>query len=117
MKRIGLILILYSIPFIVYAQNWDYIKSSGEYYYGESMATSEAEADKEALAQLVSMIAVHVSSDFSQSYEQISNCSEMNYNQYVPESVINTYGLPSPTLLNDEITEELSHQKIIVDKK
>lgn len=40
-----------------------------------------------------------------------------NGNQHVPESVINTFGLPSPTLLNDEIKEELSHQKIIVDKK
>lgn len=99
MKRIGLLLILYSIPFIVYAQNWDYIKSSGEYYYGESMAASEAEADKEALAQLVSMIAVHVSSDFSQSYEQISNGSEMNHNQYV-HNCIQTYS--SSTLTNCE---------------
>lgn len=81
------------------AQNWDYIKSSGEYYYGESMATSEAEADKEALAQLVSMIAVHVSSDFSQSYEQISNGSEMNHNQYV-HNCIQTYS--SSTLTNCE---------------
>lgn len=81
------------------AQNWDYIKSSGEYYYGESMAASEAEADKEALAQLVSMIAVHVSSDFSQSYEQISNGSEMNHNQYV-HNCIQTYS--SSTLTNCE---------------
>lgn len=83
----------------VSAQNWDYIKSSGEYYYGESMAASEAEADKEALAQLVSMIAVHVSSDFSQSYEQISNGSEMNHNQYV-HNCIQTYS--SSTLTNCE---------------
>lgn len=92
-----LILVNYSLS--SFSQNWDYIKSSGEYYYGESMAASEAEADKEALAQLVSMIAVHVSSDFSQSYEQISNGSEMNHNQYV-HNCIQTYS--SSTLTNCE---------------
>lgn len=92
--------ILFAIlPLFCHSQNWDYIKSSGEYYYGESMAASEAEADKEALAQLVSMIAVHVSSDFSQSYEQISNGSEMNHNQYV-HNCIQTYS--SSTLTNCE---------------
>lgn len=92
--------ILFTIlPLFCHSQNWDHIKSSGEYYYGESMAASEAEADKEALAQLVSMIAVHVSSDFSQSYEQISNGSEMNHNQYV-HNCIQTYS--SSTLTNCE---------------
>lgn len=93
------------------AQNWDFIKSSGEYYYGESMAASEAEADKEALAQLVSMIAVHVSSDFSQSYEQISNGSEMNHNQYV-HNCIQTYS--SSTLTNCEKMTIGTEQNITV---
>ena len=28
------------------AQNWDYIVNSGEYYFGESMAETEEEADR-----------------------------------------------------------------------
>lgn len=87
------------MPFAVHAQNWDYIRNSGEYYYGESMGATEDEADKGALAALVSMIAVHVSSDFSSNYEQTSNNREMNHKEYV-HSCIQTYS--TSTLTNCE---------------
>lgn len=48
------------------AQNWDYIRTSGEYYYGVGTGATEAEADQAALADLTSQIATHVSSDFTQ---------------------------------------------------
>lgn len=46
------------------AQNWDYIRSSGEYYYGVGVGATEAEASEAAMAELVGMIATHVSSEF-----------------------------------------------------
>ena len=46
------------------AQNWDNIRSSGEYYYGVGVGATEAEASEVAMADLVSMIATHVSSEF-----------------------------------------------------
>lgn len=83
----------------VSAQNWDYIKSSGEYYYGESMAATEDEADKGALAALVSMIAVHVSSDFTQNYDHINSNEGLSHNEFV-HNCIQTYS--SSTLTNCE---------------
>lgn len=47
-----------------HAQNWDYIRSSGEYYYGVGVGATEAEASEAAMAELVGMIATHVSSEF-----------------------------------------------------
>lgn len=99
MRYLIFILSLLLMPFAVHAQNWDYIRNSGEYYYGESMGATEDEADKGALAALVSMIAVHVSSDFSSNYEQTSNNREMNHKEYV-HSCIQTYS--TSTLTNCE---------------
>lgn len=48
------------------AENWDYVISSGEYYYGTGTAATEAEANDAAMADLASRIATHVSNDFTQ---------------------------------------------------
>ena len=63
MKRriINLWLLLLVLCPVLKAQNWDYIRTSGEYYYGSGTGKTEAEADKAALNDLVQMIAVHVS--------------------------------------------------------
>lgn len=111
MKRFFLTNTFLCIAIMCFSQNWDYIKSSGEYYYGESMSPTEAEADKGALAQLVSMIAVHVSSDFTQSYEHNSNGTELSHNQYV-HNCIQTYS--SSTLTNCEKMTIGSEPNIIV---
>lgn len=99
MIKFSLIVSFLLLPFVMYSQNWDYIRNSGEYYYGESVAPTEAEADKEALAQLVSMIAVHVSSDFTQNYEHNVSGTDLTHNQYV-HNCIQTYS--SSTLTNCE---------------
>ena len=52
------------VNFTGHAQNWDYIRTSGEYYYGVGTAETEAEASELAMADLVSMIATSVSSEF-----------------------------------------------------
>ncbi len=46
------------------AENWDYVRTSGEYYYGTGHGASEKEATDMALAELTGMIATHVSSEF-----------------------------------------------------
>ena len=50
--------------FTGHAENWDYIRTSGEYYYGVGTAATLAEASELAMADLVSMIATSVSSEF-----------------------------------------------------
>lgn len=73
------------------AQSWDYIRSSGDYYYGTGTGKDEAEADKAALADLVQMIATHVSSDFqSQTDETVSGGGNVDHKTYV-KNCVSTY--------------------------
>ena len=81
------------------AQNWDYIINSGEYYFGESMAETEEEADRQALSNLCSMIAIHVSSDFTSDYKQTTTNSNIDQKEYVHQCIL-TY--TSSTLTNCE---------------
>lgn len=98
-KFFCVLFLLISYSYHSFAQNWDYIKSSGEYYYGESMASTEAEADKGALANLVSMIAVHVSSDFRWLTDETNTNGTIDHKSQVLECV-NTYS--QATLTNTE---------------
>lgn len=65
------------------AQNWDYIKSSGEYYYGEGFGKTEEEADNNALVALSSMIATHVTSDFRSTTDQTNRNGQVDHTEYV----------------------------------
>lgn len=49
---------------IAHAQNWDDIQGSGEYYYGVGHGSTTVEATEHAMADMTSMIATHVSSEF-----------------------------------------------------
>ncbi len=98
-RKYLIILTLLCVSMCVNAQNWDYITSSGEYYYGEAMASTEGEADKEALSHLCSMIAVHVSSDFNEIYESKNEGNAMTHNEHVAQC-IQTY--TTSTLTNCE---------------
>lgn len=51
---------------LAHAESWDYIRTSDEYFYGVGVAATEEEADKAAMANLVSQIATNVSADFTQ---------------------------------------------------
>ncbi len=53
-------------PTLLNAQNWDYIQTSGEYYYGVGQGKTREEAIQQAMAELTGMIATHVQNDFSQ---------------------------------------------------
>lgn len=64
MKKQILAILLLLLPLGMTAQNWDYIRTSGEYYYGVGHGQTEVEASEQAMADLVSMIATNVSSEF-----------------------------------------------------
>ncbi len=81
------------------AQNWDYIRTSGEYYWGQGHGRTEAEARQQALAQLTSMIATHVSNDFRWLSDQKTQDGSTSHQEQVL-SCVRTYS--QATLTNVE---------------
>ena len=65
MKKQFLVLVTLLLSLNLVAQNWDYIQTSGEYYYGVGYGENEKEASERAMAELIGMIASHVSSEFN----------------------------------------------------
>lgn len=66
LKRIYIIGAIVVSTILAHAESWDYIRTSDEYFYGVGVAATEEEADKAAMANLVSQIATNVSADFTQ---------------------------------------------------
>ena len=64
-RRQILLLIFTCCPLLACAETWDYITTSGEYYFGVGHGETEQEADDAALAALVGQIATHVSNGFT----------------------------------------------------
>lgn len=80
----------------IYAQNWDVITGSGDYIYGVGRGETETEADRLALADLVSKIALHVSNDFVLVEEEKSDNDSIDSKAFV-RNCINTYTQSSLT--------------------
>lgn len=111
MRILTLLIVFFLIHSIVHAQNWDYIVNSGEYYYGEAMAEEEEQADREALSQLCSMIAVHVSSDFMSDYKHTQTNKNLDHKEFVHQCIM-TY--TSSTLTNCErMTLDIKGKKTV----
>ncbi len=109
--RLFAALVCIALAHIVNAESWDYIRTSGEYFYGASTASTENEADKAAMADLIGQIATHVSSDFI----QIDDMNTRNGNVDHKSRVLNcvkTYS--QATLSNTEKWVEGSAPKITV---
>ena len=83
----------------LHAQSWDTVKTSGEYLWGEGQGATVAEADRQALADLTSRIAVHVMSGFEQLDEEKAAGGRVDTKSYVT-SRLNTYS--QATLTNTE---------------
>lgn len=66
LKRFYIIGVILVFAILAHAESWDYIRTSDEYFYGVGVAATEEEADRAAMANLVSQIATNVSSDFTQ---------------------------------------------------
>lgn len=83
----------------VFSQNWNVIRNSGEYYYGVGHGKTELEASEAAMADLVSMIATTVSSDFSGLEEETNVNGNVDHKSKVV-SCVKTYS--QSTLTNVE---------------
>lgn len=71
-NRIKAFLFLLIAVQIAYGQNWDYIKDSGEYYYGEGRGSTVEEAREQALVALSQSISVQIESDFEHLLEEMN---------------------------------------------
>lgn len=83
MKRIYPILLFVFSVLTAGAQNWDFVRSSGEYYYGEGVGATEVDADNAALVALSSMIATHVNGDFSSTSVEENVNGQVTHTEYV----------------------------------
>lgn len=84
------------LPIALMAQNWDYIRDSGEYYYGVGYGTSEQEASERAMADLIGMIATNVSTDFQYLMDETNNNGKLEHQSRV-HNCIKTYSTSSLT--------------------
>ena len=63
-RGLSLLIMLYA-AISVFSQNWDAVKGNPVYLYGEGWGVTVAEADEQALNDLISKISVHVVGDIS----------------------------------------------------
>lgn len=81
------------------AQSWEQVQESGQYIWGQGYGTTVAEADRNALSDLISKIATHVESDFQQEESESANGQSVDHNTFV-RSRVQTYS--QATLTNTE---------------
>ena len=82
-KTLLLIIALFCLTYNVVAQNWDTVKTSGKYYYGEGFGESVEEAKNMALSALTGMIATNVSSDFKHLADEKTSNGEVDHQSQV----------------------------------
>lgn len=99
MRKSVLALLLVIIALPAFAQDWETIKSSNLYLFGEGWGNSVAEADKQALNDLISKISVQVSGNVLHNETETVTNSGVETNTTF-SSVVNTYS--SATLTNTE---------------
>ena len=95
MKTLFTIIIFLGIVIITVttnAQGRNYIKNSGQYYWGEGTAQTDQEATKRALNELTQSISIRVTSEYSGS--QIESGRDLRESV---KSIINTYSIATIT--------------------
>jgi hypothetical protein len=85
--------------FPAFAQSWETVKNSREYLCGEGWGTTVAEADKQALNDLISKVSLQVSGKISHSETETATNSGVEASSNF-SSVVSTYS--SATLTNTE---------------
>ncbi len=83
MKNNILALFLFLVPYVMYGQNWDYITTSGEYYYGVGYGSTMDEARDRALAELSQSISVQIKSDLTHLLEEINRNGDIDSEQRI----------------------------------
>ena len=90
MKQLTTILLLFLALLPVGAQGWDVIKNSNEYIYGEAVGATVEEADRQVLVDLVTKIALQISSDFTVVDEDVSKNGKFDSETFV-RNCVSTY--------------------------
>ena len=99
MKQLFITFIFAILPLICQAQSWNSINNSDEYISGIGNGSTVAEADRRALADLISKIATLVSSDTNMGFKEENDGQTINHQSYI-ENNIKTYS--QATLTNTE---------------
>jgi hypothetical protein len=90
MKRPAIIIVMMLLCALVQAQTWEEIRTSPLYLSGEGKGETIDEADKHALAALISKITVEVSSSIEVSMEETREGDTWNSKSYA-ENKVKTY--------------------------
>ena len=90
MKRPAIIIVMMLLCALVQAQTWEEIRTSQLYLSGEGKGETIDEADKHALAALISKITVEVSSSIEVSMEETREGDTWNSKSYA-ENKVKTY--------------------------
>lgn len=100
MKKIIVVLFTYLTCITLHAQQWNDIKSHPDLYLlGEGWGASVEEADRQALAALISQLSVAVSNDFSITEDERQQNGQLDAKTYT-QNKLQTYS--SATLTNTE---------------
>ena len=87
MRKTLLLILSFFIACLVSAQNWDYIQTSGEYYYGVGHGKTVAEAGEMAMAELVNMISVNVTTEFVGLTDETNRNGEIDFKSKIHECI------------------------------
>lgn len=109
-KAFLLILCMLLCKFPALAESWDYIRTSGLYYYGVGHGSTDKEAVDAALAELTSMIVTNVSNDFTGLTNEANVNGNINHQSQVL-SCVKTYS--QATLRNVEKWTEKKGTSIV----
>lgn len=92
---------LFIVQFSITArgQSWKTIRDSGDYFWGTGSGKTSTDADRGALANLISMISTFVSSNTDMGFREENNGVKIDHRSYV-ENNIKTYS--QATLTNTE---------------
>ena len=103
--------LLCMLPLGTMAENWDLIRSSGQYYYGMGSGATEEEATEHAMGELTRSIVSHVSSDFQMLNNETSRNGQADHEKQVM-SCVKTYS--QATLRNVQKWTEKQGNSIVV---
>ncbi|MGM9678687.1 MAG: hypothetical protein ACI3X7_02785 [Bacteroidaceae bacterium] len=78
MKKILILSLLLQCCVCAWAETWDEVVNSGEYYYGVGTGATQEEADQMAWSEMLNSIVVHVSSDFVMLHEETGKKGEVD---------------------------------------
>lgn len=90
MKYSALLIIILLTAFRGFSIPWEAVKNNSEYVYGEGSGATVAEADREALSDLISKISTHVASGIELVETEIATKNDVDYDRKL-QSVVNTY--------------------------